>query len=118
MRFLLCFAFAGLIFAAPPAHAAQKDYNGRWSITGITDRGHCMKGFRLSIRIAKGRAFMIGRSLNGAKSAISSRGQVNIKYVSGHDLITANGTLKGEYGAGSWTYPTYRCTGRWRAERL
>jgi len=118
MRFLLGLAMLGLIFAMPTASAGQKDYNGRWAIYGTTDRGACFKGFRLSVRIAQGKAFLVGRALNGTKTAVSSRGQVNIKYVNGRDVITASGTLKGSYGAGKWTFPTYRCTGRWRAERL
>jgi hypothetical protein len=118
MRFALGLAMLGLILAIPAASAAQKDYNGRWAIYGTTDKGACFKGFRLSVRIAKGKAFLIGRALNGTKTAVSSRGQVNIKYVKGRDVITASGTLKGGYGAGKWAFPTYRCTGRWRAERL
>jgi hypothetical protein len=118
MRFALGLAMLGLIFAVPAASAAQKDYNGRWAIYGTTDRGACFKGFRLSVRIAQGKAFLVGRALNGTKTAVSSRGQVNIKYVNGRDVITATGRLKGEYGAGSWSYPEFRCTGRWRAERL
>ncbi len=118
MRLLTGLALIGLITAPLPASAAQKDYNGRWRITATTEKGQCMKGFRLSIRIAQGKAFMIGHSLSGTKTAISSRGQVSIHYVSGKDVITATGKLKGEAGAGSWAYPGFRCTGRWRAQRL
>ena len=118
MRLLTGLALIGLLAAPLPAMAAQKDYNGRWRIYATTEKGQCMRGFRLSIRISQGRAFMIGHSLNGTKTAISSRGQVNIKYVKGRDVIVATGRLKGAFGAGSWTYPEFRCTGRWRAERL
>ena len=118
MRLLTGLALIGLLAAPLPAMAAQKDYNGRWRITATTEKGQCVRGFRLSIRISQGKAFMIGHSLSGTKTAISSRGQVSIRYVNGRDVITATGRLKGEYGAGSWAYPGFRCTGRWRAERL
>jgi hypothetical protein len=118
MRLLTGLALIGLLAAPLPAHAAQKDYNGKWRIYATTEKGQCVKGFRLSIRISRGKAYMIGNSLSGTKTAISSRGQVNIKYVNGRDVITATGRLRGEYGAGSWSYPEFRCTGRWRAERL
>lgn len=117
MHLLVGLALIGLVAAPLPATAAQKDYNGRWRIFATTERGQCVKGFRLSIRISKGKAYMIGHSLSGTQTAVSSRGQVTIKYVNGRDVITATGLLKGEFGSGRWTYPIYRCTGSWRAER-
>ena len=116
MRHLICAALFGLL-TITPAQSAQKDYNGRWTIIGTTEHGQCVKGFKLKIRIYDGKAYVIGRSLNGTKSAISSRGHVTIKYVSGKDVITANGSLKRRSGTGRWNFPTYRCAGRWRAER-
>lgn len=117
MRQLLCIVLFGL-FTITPALSAQKDYNGRWKITGITESGQCVKGFRIKIRIFRGKAYMIGRSLSGTKTAVSSRGHVNIRYANGRDVIVASGRLKKRTGAGRWHFPTYRCTGRWRAERL
>jgi len=99
------------------ALAAQKDFDGRWAIFATTDRGQCVKGFRLSVRISNGKAYVVGRSVNGAKTAVSSRGLVNIRYVDGSDVITANGALKARTGSGKWAYPTFRCTGRWHAKR-
>jgi hypothetical protein len=116
MRLVLSLALLGLL-TITPAMAGQKDYNGRWAIFATTERGQCVKGFRLAIRIHQGKAYIVGRSVNGTKAAVNARGHVNIKYVSGDDVITVNGILKGRSGGGKWSYPTYRCTGRWRAER-
>ncbi len=117
MRQLLCLLVLGLV-ASTPALPAQKDYNGRWKIVGKTESGSCARGFRMNIRIHRGKAYMIGRSLSGARTAISSRGQVSIKYVNGRDVITANGLLKRRTGSGRWHYKTQRCAGSWWAERL
>lgn len=116
MRILLCMAMLGFTMATP-ATAAQKDYNGRWAIIGTTESGSCVPGFRLNVRVFKGKAYVIGRSLNGKRRAVSSRGKVNIRYVDGADVINISGMLRKRSGAGRWTLPTYRCTGRWRAER-
>jgi len=106
------------LLTATPALPAQKDYNGRWAIVGTTERGKCQLGFRLRVRIFRGKAYLIGRSLNGARTAIGSRGQVNIKYVNGPDVITVTGRLDKRTGTGRWHYPTYRCVGHWRARKL
>jgi hypothetical protein len=117
MRRLLLTAILAVL-ATTPASPAQKDYNGRWTIFGTTEKGQCVPGFRIKVRVFRGKAYIIGYSLNGTKTAISSRGQVNIKYVNGVDVIMASGTLKKRTGDGRWHYPTYRCSGRWRAEKL
>lgn len=116
MRLLVCLAMLALL-TATPALPAQKDFNGRWAIYGTTEQGQCKPGFRLNVRISRGKAYVIGRSLGG-RQAVSASGQVNIRYVKGIDVITINGMLKHRTGAGRWHYPTYRCTGRWRAKRL
>lgn len=117
MRRLLCLAMLGLL-TATPALSAQKDYNGRWAIYGTTEQGRCVPGFQFNVRIFRGRAYVIGRSLNGRRQAVSSGGQVNIRYVDGIDVITISGMLKKGTGAGRWHYPTYSCVGRWRAKKL
>jgi hypothetical protein len=116
MRHILCGALFGLL-AITPAMAAQKDYNGRWSISATTEQGHCVEDFRLSISISNGMAYVVGHSVNGSKKAISENGQVNIKYVEGNDVITAKGALKGRSGSGKWAFPAFRCIGHWHAER-
>jgi hypothetical protein len=117
MRVALCLALCCLIFSAPAAPAAEKDFSGRWAIFAVTDSGQCLRGFRLAVRVNKGKAYLVGHSSKGATSSISSRGDVSIRYVKGHDLITVIGRLKGTYGSGAWAFPNYRCVGRWRAER-
>lgn len=117
MRHLLCLVIFGLLVSAP-ALSAQKDYNGRWQVVGKTESGSCARGFRMNVRIYKGKAYIIGRSLSGAKTAISSRGRVSIRYVNGRDVITASGLLRKRTGSGRWHYRTLRCAGSWWAERL
>ena len=117
MRQLLWLAVFGLLWSTP-ALPAQKDFNGRWAIYGTTERGQCLRGFRIRVRIFRGKAYVIGYSLSGAKMAIDSRGRVNINYVNGVDVILVNGMLKRRSGAGRWHYPTYRCVGSWRATKL
>jgi len=117
MRQFLCLVMFVLL-TATPALPARKDFNGRWAIEATTERGQCQHGFRLRVRVFRGKAFLIGRSLSGAKTAIGSRGQVNIKYVNGPDVITVSGRLNKRTGIGRWHYPTYRCVGQWRARKL
>ena len=116
MRHFLYVALFGL-FAISPSLAAQKDYNGRWAVFATTDRGQCVKDFKLSVRISKGMAYVVGRSVTGKKTAVNSNGKVDIIYIDGKDIFTANGSLKDRDGSGIWTYPTFRCAGRWHAQR-
>jgi hypothetical protein len=117
MRQLLCLALFGLL-TSTPALPAQKDYNGRWAIFGTTEHGRCSRGFRFKVRVFRGKAYIIGHSLSGARTAIGSRGEVSIRYVNGVDVITVSGLLDKRTGAGRWDYPTYRCVGWWRAKKL
>lgn len=114
-QFLYSSVFA--LLTITPALSSQSDYDGRWAIVATTDQGQCVKGFELSVRILKGKAYVVGRSVNGAKTAVNSRGLVDIKFVDGSDVITAKGALKKRSGSGHWAYPTFRCTGRWQAKR-
>jgi len=115
MHRLLCLGIVAML--TTPVLSGEKDYNGRWAIYGTTERGQCARGFRLNVRVVRGKAHVIGYPFSGRKNAVSSQGNVNIQYVKGADVITINGMLQNRTGAGSWQYPTYRSTGRWRAER-
>jgi len=117
MRQFLCLAMFALL-TTMPALSAQKDFNGRWAIDATTDRGQCWRGVRLTVRVFYGRAYLIGFPLTGARTAIRSRGQVDIRYGHGAGVITVNGMLKTRTGAGRWHFPTYRCVGRWQATKL
>ena len=114
-HFLYAIIFGLLTITAAPA--AQRDYDGRWAIFATTEKGQCVKGFRLSVRISNGKAYVVGRSVNGTETAVNSRGLVDIRFVDGSDVITANGALKRRSGSGKWAYPNFRCTGRWIAKR-
>ena len=117
MRQFLCLVMFALLNTMP-AMSAQKDFNGRWAIDATADRGQCWRGFRLTVRAFRGRASLIGFSLNSAGTAISSSGQVDVRYGRGADVIAVNGMLQRRTGAGRWHFPTYRRVRRLQAPKL
>ena len=108
-------AAAALIVAASgPAFAAGSD--GRWSVLVITERGAC-DVYRWELILQNGRILPSANLPVQPSGGVSQRGRVAIRFVRGGEALSATGSLRGAYGAGTWSAPTRGCSGRWRAER-
>lgn len=113
-------AIVAAISFAQPAGAAK--FDGSWSMTAVTTRGHC--GIvPIGMGIASGRIHSTGGSfafypiqLGGR---VSGSGRVQLKAVAGPRIAQGTGRLNGAQGSGTWSGrgPSGLCSGDWSATR-
>jgi hypothetical protein len=104
--------------AAGSAALARTPYDGKWSVSIITDTGDCDRGYRYEINIVDGRltyddpAFVIS-------GQVGANGQVTVTIKHGQDGASGSGRLAGDAGTGRWSgaSTTNKCSGHWEAER-
>jgi hypothetical protein len=116
MRGLTWTIVAALTASAAIAAPRGANYDGRWSVEVITDRGTCDRVYRWMLGIQGGRVVDVGEVAKPS-GGVSASGGVNMRFVRNNDYASATGHLSGDFGSGSWTSPTLACSGRWRAER-
>jgi hypothetical protein len=118
--FALSAASAIICFAAP---ASAAKYDGGWSMTAVTTRGHCGT-IPIGMGIRGGRIYSTGGSfafypirLGGR---VSGSGHVSLKAVAGPRIAHGTGKFNRVRGSGTWngTGPSGRCSGVWSADRF
>jgi hypothetical protein len=91
-------------------------YDGLWSVSIITEKGDCDRGYRYPIRIQNGALANAGNvtavSINGK---VQPTGAITVTVSSGSKSATGSGRLSGDLGEGHWSGG--ECSGSWTAER-
>jgi hypothetical protein len=117
--FALSAAFALLCSAAP---ASAGKYDGNWSMTAVTTRGHCGV-IPIGMGVKSGRVYSTGGffafypiSLGGR---VTGGGYVNLKAIAGPRIAWGSGRFRGAQAGGKWhgKGPSGLCSGYWRATR-
>ena len=91
-------------------------YDGLWSVSIVTEKGDCDRGYRYPIRIENGSLANAGSvtaiTINGK---VQPTGAITVIVSSGSKSATGSGRLSGDLGEGHWTGG--ECSGSWTAER-
>ena len=91
-------------------------YDGLWSVSIVTEKGDCDRGYRYPIRIQNGALANAGSvtaiTINGK---VQPTGAITVIVSSGSKSATGSGRLSGDLGEGHWTGG--ECSGSWTAER-
>ena len=115
---------SGALFALVAASAtvattssyAVPAYDGLWSVSIVTEKGDCDRGYRYPIRIENGALANAGSvtaiTINGK---VQPTGAITVIVSSGSKSATGSGRLSGDLGEGHWTGG--ECSGSWTAER-
>jgi|HubBroStandDraft_5_1064220.scaffolds.fasta_scaffold338593_1 hypothetical protein len=115
---------SGALFALVAASAtvattssyAVPAYDGLWSVSIVTEKGDCDRGYRYPIRIQNGALANAGSvtaiTINGK---VQPTGAITVIVSSGSKSATGSGRLSGDLGEGHWTGG--ECSGSWTAER-
>lgn len=109
---LAAFVSANALQIAP---AAASGYDGKWSVSVVTEQGSC-DAYRWDLGIAGGRIEERGL-LAQASGQVDPRGSVRVVFTRGSDQLAATGLLTSADGSGRWNLPSRQCSGRWRAEK-
>jgi hypothetical protein len=110
---------ASATFAAPAgfasASAAQPRYDGMWSVSIVTEKGACDRGYRYPIRIANGALINAGDVPVTISGKVAPTGAITVVVSHGGSSASGSGRLAGSIGEGSWSGG--ECSGTWTAER-
>ncbi len=89
-------------FTAVPAKALP-GYDGIWSVSIITEKGDCDRGYRYPIRISH------------VTGKVAPTGFITVTVSYGSSSARGSGRLAGNMGDGLWAGGS--CSGTWTAER-
>jgi hypothetical protein len=107
---------AALALAASSA-SAQQQFNGKWSVEVITERGNCDRAYRFPVVIQNGSVSYDGPEQIAASGQVENNGNIRGVLGRGSAQATVVGRLMGRSGSGTWTGAgSLRCAGQWRAE--
>jgi hypothetical protein len=109
---VVCAACSGL---GVKSIQALPRYDGLWSVSIVTERGDCDRGYRYPIRITNGRLANAGDSGFTIAGMVGPTGLVSVIVSHGNASARGVGRLTGSLGSGSWRSAS--CSGSWTAER-
>jgi hypothetical protein len=101
--------------ASATSNAAVPRYDGVWSVSIVTEKGDCDRGYRYPIRISKGVLANGGADFFTVSGKVSPSGAIVVTVSAGNKSATGLGRLAGNAGAGHWQGGA--CSGTWSAER-
>src|SRR6516225_2668590 len=105
---------ASAIIASTASFALPR-YDGLWSVSIVTEKGDCDRGYRYPIRISNGTLANAGDTTFSITGKVAGTGSVNVTISGGGRTAVGSGRLAGNAGIGSWTGGA--CSGSWTAER-
>ena len=105
---------ASAIIASTTSFAVPR-YDGLWSVSIVTEKGDCDRGYRYPIRISNGLLANAGNSVFTITGKVVGTGAITVTVSGGGRSAIGSGRLAGNMGMGSWTGGA--CSGSWTAER-
>ena len=100
---------------ASTASFAVPRYDGLWSVSIVTEKGDCDRGYRYPILISNGLLANAGNSGFTITGRVGGAGAITVTVSGGGRSATGSGRLAGNMGMGSWIGGS--CSGSWTAER-
>ena len=101
--------------AASTASFAVPRYDGLWSVSIVTEKGDCDRGYRYPIRNSNGLLANAGDSVFTVTGKVGGTGAITVTVSGGGRSATGSGRLAGNMGTGFWIGGS--CSGSWTAER-
>ena len=111
---ILVFAITVPVCSVAAAHTA---YDGRWSLSIVTQRGGCDPSYNFPVEISNGNVSFPG--LVRAKGHVAPGGSVRVSVAVPGKSASGSGRLSLGSGSGRWTGKSgeARCSGTWTAQR-
>jgi hypothetical protein len=105
---------ATTMIAVPGSHAAPA-YDGLWSVSIVTEKGDCDRGYRYPIRITNGVLANAGSVNITIAGKVQPTGAITVLVSAAGKSANGTGRLSGDIGEGRWSGG--ECSGTWTAER-
>lgn len=106
---------ASATLAASTSNAAAPRYDGLWSVSIVTEKGDCDRGYRYPIRISHGTLANGGSDPFTISGSVAPSGAITVTVSHGNKSAIGSGRLAGNEGEGHWSGGA--CSGTWSAER-
>jgi len=97
------------------ASSAAPRYDGLWSVSIVTEKGDCDRGYRYPIRISNGLLVNAGDTAFAISGKVGQTGAITVTVAAAGKSAIGSGQLAGNAGGGHWTGGA--CSGSWTAER-
>jgi hypothetical protein len=120
MKALFAAAVLASLAAMSGAAQAQQQFNGRWSVEVITEKGECDKAYRYPVSVQNGRVTYAGEMNFQINGQVAANGAVQGSIVApqGQGRADVKGRLEGGFGSGTWVARgQMNCSGRWMADK-
>src|ERR1700736_633197 len=104
----------GLVAASAPVQATG-NFDGKWSVVVVTEKGDCDRAYHYPIDIRNMTLVNAGNSSFDISGRVQGDGAVAVKISYGQKTAAGSGRLSGTSGEGRWSGGT--CAGSWTAER-
>jgi hypothetical protein len=101
--------------ASATSNAAAPHFDGLWSVSIVTERGDCDRGYRYPIRISHGTLVNGGDDPFTISGKVLPTGAITVTVSHGDKSAIGSGKLAGDSGEGIWKGGS--CSGTWSAER-
>jgi hypothetical protein len=103
--------------ATGPARATDSD--GDWTLTVVTEKGACDRGYRYPLLSAAGKINYFGDADVEFAGTVSPAGEIKAQFIKGTLVGNVTGKLGASAGSGTWSGKSGvgPCSGRWQAER-
>jgi hypothetical protein len=108
-------AASASLAAAAGGNAAAPRYDGMWSVSIVTEKGDCDRGYRYPVRISHGVLANGGSDPFDITGKVAASGAIIVTVSHGDRSATGTGRLSGNSGEGLWQGGA--CSGTWTAER-
>jgi hypothetical protein len=111
---LFALVAASATIAATSTYAVP-NYDGLWSVSIITEKGDCDRGYRYPIRIQNGALANAGNVKVDIAGKVQPTGAITVTVSAAGKSANGSGRLSGDLGEGRWSGG--ECSGTWTAER-
>jgi hypothetical protein len=110
---------SALLCAWMPRPAAAADFDGKWSVLVVTDKGTCDRAYRYEVAVRNGRVSYIGDASINLAGTVTPNGAVTVGISRGKQRADGTGRISASAGAGRWhgRSSAGECSGHWEAER-
>ena len=107
---------AATVPASAPA-SARSNFDGKWSVLIVTQKGDCDRAYRYPVKIDNGAVGYAGDSSFTVSGKVGQNGAVTVKVARGNQSANGQGRLSATDGSGMWIAGSGDCSGIWTAER-
>lgn len=118
MTRLLVSLVLGVTMAMINNAAAQQQYDGRWSIEAVPEKGACTRAHRYAVVIENGVIRNRGRERVSVSGGLETNGSIRGNIRGSRTRVSVAGKLLDRSGSGDWIITgRMNCSGRWTAEK-